>query len=59
MKYVVLVGDGMGDYPVDTLDGRTPLQAAMLINVDVEVLIERLTGRRTCESCGQCGLDRP
>ena len=31
----------------------TPLQAAMLINVDVEVLIERLTGRRTCESCGQ------
>lgn len=36
------------------LDTRgTPLQAALLINVDVEVLIERLTGRRTCESCGQ------
>ena len=36
------------------LEGRgTPLQAALLINVDVEVLIERLTGRRTCESCGQ------
>ena len=32
---------------------RTPLQAALLIDVDVEVLIERLTGRRTCESCGQ------
>ena len=32
---------------------RIPLQAALLINVDVEVLIERLTGRRTCESCGQ------
>lgn len=31
----------------------TPVQAALLINVDVEVLIERLTGRRTCESCGQ------
>jgi len=30
----------------------TPLQAALLIDVDVEVLIERLTGRRTCESCG-------
>jgi 2,3-bisphosphoglycerate-independent phosphoglycerate mutase len=28
MKYVVLVGDGMGDYPVDALGGRTPLQAA-------------------------------
>src|SRR3569833_1626065 len=29
-----------------------PLQAALLVDVDVEVLIERLTGRRTCESCG-------
>lgn len=30
-----------------------PLQAAILIEVDFDVLIERLTGRRTCESCGQ------
>ncbi len=29
-----------------------PLQAAVLIQVDSEMLIERLTGRRTCESCG-------
>ena len=28
MKVVVLVGDGMGDYPVDALGGKTPLQAA-------------------------------
>jgi 2,3-bisphosphoglycerate-independent phosphoglycerate mutase len=28
MKYVILVGDGMGDYPVAELGGRTPLQAA-------------------------------
>lgn len=28
MKTVFLVGDGMGDYPVESLDGRTPLQAA-------------------------------
>jgi 2,3-bisphosphoglycerate-independent phosphoglycerate mutase len=28
MKYVVLVGDGMGDYPVESLGGKTPLQAA-------------------------------
>jgi 2,3-bisphosphoglycerate-independent phosphoglycerate mutase len=28
MKIVVLVGDGMGDYPVDVLGGKTPLQAA-------------------------------
>ncbi len=28
MKIAVLVGDGMGDYPVDELQGLTPLQAA-------------------------------
>jgi 2,3-bisphosphoglycerate-independent phosphoglycerate mutase len=28
MKYVVLVGDGMGDYPVEALGNKTPLQAA-------------------------------
>ncbi len=30
-----------------------PLQLALLIDVDTEVLIKRLTGRRTCASCGQ------
>lgn len=28
MKYLILVGDGMGDYPITELDGRTPLEAA-------------------------------
>ncbi|HEY3272571.1 MAG TPA: cofactor-independent phosphoglycerate mutase [Methanocella sp.] len=28
MKYVVVLGDGMADYPVDTLGGQTPLEAA-------------------------------
>lgn len=28
MKVVVLVGDGMGDYPVESLGGKSPLQAA-------------------------------
>jgi len=28
MKYIILVGDGMGDYPLDALQGRTPLMAA-------------------------------
>jgi len=27
-KYVILVGDGMGDYPQEALDGKTPLEAA-------------------------------
>lgn len=27
-KYLILVGDGMGDYPLEELGGRTPLEAA-------------------------------
>lgn len=29
-----------------------PIDVALLIDVDTELLIQRLTGRRTCESCG-------
>jgi 2,3-bisphosphoglycerate-independent phosphoglycerate mutase len=32
-KIVVLVGDGMGDYPVAELDGLTPLQKARIPNI--------------------------
>jgi len=28
MRYVILVGDGMGDYPIPELGGKTPLEAA-------------------------------
>ncbi len=34
MKYVILVGDGMGDYPVPELGGKTPLQAAQTPHLD-------------------------
>jgi 2,3-bisphosphoglycerate-independent phosphoglycerate mutase len=34
MKYLILVGDGMGDYPVAELDGRTPLEAASIPMID-------------------------
>lgn len=33
MKIVILLGDGMGDYPVETLGGRSPLQAAEAPNM--------------------------
>jgi len=34
MKYAVLVGDGMADYPLEELDGRTPLEVAEIPNMD-------------------------
>lgn len=40
---------------LDTILNRMgrPLQSAILINVDFDLLIQRITGRRTCRSCGQ------
>jgi 2,3-bisphosphoglycerate-independent phosphoglycerate mutase len=34
MKYVILVGDGMGDYPMAELGGKTPLAAAKTPHMD-------------------------
>ena len=33
MKIAVLIGDGMGDYPLAELGGKTPLQAAVIPNM--------------------------
>lgn len=42
----------------EALDGMLariehPLQVALLIEVDFDILMQRLTGRRTCELCGE------
>ncbi|MDD2220553.1 MAG: cofactor-independent phosphoglycerate mutase [Clostridia bacterium] len=34
MKYLVILGDGMADYPVPELGDKTPLQAAFKPNID-------------------------
>jgi 2,3-bisphosphoglycerate-independent phosphoglycerate mutase len=34
MKYVILLGDGMSDWPVEELGGKTPLQAARTPHMD-------------------------
>lgn len=34
MKYIVLVGDGMADYPIEQLGHKTPLEAAKTPNMD-------------------------
>lgn len=33
-KYIILVGDGMADYPLKALGGKTPLEAANTPNMD-------------------------
>ena len=40
---------------LDTMLNRMgrPLQSAILINVDFDLLIQRIVGRRSCRSCGQ------
>ena len=35
MKYVIVLGDGMADEPIETLDGKTPLAYANTPNMDV------------------------
>jgi len=34
MKYVVVIGDGMADYPLEELNNKTPLQSANIPNMD-------------------------
>lgn len=34
MKYLVVLGDGMADYPIETLNRQTPLQYAQTPNID-------------------------
>lgn len=34
MKYVVILGDGMSDYPIKELGDKTPLQYAQTPNLD-------------------------
>ncbi len=33
-KYIVIIGDGMADFPIDELGGKTPLQTAKKPNID-------------------------
>ncbi|MEG1536461.1 MAG: phosphoglycerate mutase, partial [Clostridia bacterium] len=34
MKYIVILGDGMADYPLESLGGKTPLDVAKKPNID-------------------------
>ena len=56
-KFIILVGDGMGDYPLDRLGGLTPLEAARTPNLDRLVPIGTLGIVQTIPSGMQPGSD--
>ncbi len=56
-KYLILVGDGMGDYPLAELGGKTPLEAARTPNLDGLVSKGRLGMVRTIPEAMEPGSD--
>ncbi len=56
-KYIILVGDGMGDYPLDELAGKTPLEAARTPNMDRLLPLGRLGLVRTIPDGMEPGSD--
>ena len=48
MKYLLVIGDGMADNPVDALEGKTPLETASIPTID------RLAARGTVGSVINC-----
>ena len=56
-KFIILVGDGMGDYPIDRLGGLTPLEAARTPNLDRLVRIGTLGIVQTIPAGMQPGSD--
>lgn len=57
MKYIVIVGDGMADYPIEELNGKSPLQVANKPNMDYIALKGRNGTLRTIPDKMQPGSD--
>ena len=57
VKFIILVGDGMGDYPIERLGGRTPLEAARTPNLDRLVQIGTLGTVQTIPAGMKPGSD--
>lgn len=47
MKYVVMLGDGMADEPLEELDGRTPLEYAKTPTLDALARVSQIGMVRT------------
>jgi 2,3-bisphosphoglycerate-independent phosphoglycerate mutase len=57
VKYIVLVGDGMADYPIKELGERTPLEAARTPNMDFIARYGRLGRIKTIPDNATPGSD--
>lgn len=57
LKYVLVIGDGMADDPVEALGGRTPLEAASKPFIDGLAAAGTLGRVRTCPAGTQPGSD--
>ena len=67
MKYLLVVGDGMADYPVPELGNKTPLQAAYKPNMDsiaakgrsglIKTVPDELTPGSDAAICSVLGYD--
>jgi len=56
-KYLVLVGDGMGDYPCKEVGGKTPLQAARTPHMDAIAVEGKMGMVRTIPPDMEAGSD--
>ncbi|MEJ2091010.1 MAG: cofactor-independent phosphoglycerate mutase [Syntrophobacterales bacterium] len=57
MKYIILIGDGMGDYPIPELAGKTPLEAARTPHMDELARLGELGLARTIPPGMEPGSD--
>jgi 2,3-bisphosphoglycerate-independent phosphoglycerate mutase len=52
MKYLVVLGDGMADYPIESLGGRTPLEVADKKEIDA---LAKISEQGLCKTI-PCGM---
>ena len=48
MKYIVILGDGMADEPLEQLGNKTPLEAASTPNMDALASMGEWALRKLC-----------
>ena len=57
MKYILIIGDGMADNPVESLGGKTPLEAANIPTIDRLAAAGLLGSAKNCPPAFPPGSD--